>query len=76
MSDESWDFLNTTDNSERDDSTRSPAGPARPDADETDVLDAYSRAVMHVVDTVSPAVISITGRPGTSDGGQGSGFIV
>ncbi len=76
MSDESWDFLRTTDNAERDDSTRSPAEPARPGADETDVLDAYSRAVMHVVDTVSPAVISITGRPGTSDGGQGSGFII
>ena len=76
MSDESWDFLRTTDNAERDDSTKSPSGPARPDADETDVLDAYSRAVMHVVETVSPAVISITGRPGTRDGGQGSGFIV
>ena len=76
MSDESWDFLKTTDNTERDDLTRSPNGSARPDVEETDVLDAYSRAVMHVVETVSPAVISITGRAGTSDGGQGSGFII
>ena len=50
--------------------------PPLPDSSETDVLDAYSRAVMHVVDTVSPAVISLAGLPGTREGGQGSGFII
>lgn len=47
-----------------------------PDPGETEVLDAYSRAVMHVVETVSPAVISVSGRSGADDGGQGSGFII
>ncbi len=48
----------------------------QPASEDTDLLDAYSRAVMHVVDTVSPGVISVTGRPGHRDGGQGSGFII
>ena len=33
----------------------------RPAAD-ADLLDAYSQAVIHVVETVSPAVISVSGR--------------
>lgn len=36
-------------------------------------LDAYSKAVINVVDTVAPAVVAIRHRDGT---GQGSGFIV
>jgi S1-C subfamily serine protease len=43
---------------------------------ETDLLDAYSRAVIHVVEAVSPAVISVGGRPHDRQGGQGSGFLV
>lgn len=46
--------------------------PANHDAD---LLDAYSRAVVNVVDAVTPAVISVMGRSGERDGGQGSGFI-
>ena len=34
----------------------------RPAASDADLLDAYSQAVIHVVETVSPAVISVTGR--------------
>jgi S1-C subfamily serine protease len=38
------------------------------------LLDAYSQAVVHVVETVSPAVLSLTGHsPGE---GSGSGFLV
>jgi len=48
----------------------------RPGASDADLLDAYSQAVIHVVDTVSPAVISVTGRDADGRGGAGSGFIV
>jgi S1-C subfamily serine protease len=43
---------------------------------DSDLLDAYSQAVVNVVDTVSPAVISVFGRDGEGRGGAGSGFIV
>jgi S1-C subfamily serine protease len=42
---------------------------------EADVLDAYSQAVIRVVETVSPAVVSVRGPAGTRGGG-GSGFIL
>lgn len=52
-----------------------PAHPAaQPIPRDTDLLDAYSQAVVHVVSTVSPAVISLSGLQ--DSGGSGSGFIV
>src|SRR6478735_9440305 len=54
----------------------SPRPVNRPTADDADLLDAYSQAVIHVVNTASPAVISITGRGADGRGGGGSGFIV
>jgi S1-C subfamily serine protease len=43
---------------------------------DANLLDAYSQAVIHVVDTVSPAVISVTGDNGDGRGGSGSGFLL
>lgn len=54
---------------------RTPRGGSRPIAD-ADLLDAYSQAVIGVVETVSPAVISVTGESGDGRGGSGSGFLV
>lgn len=34
----------------------------RPVAGDANLLDAYSQAVIHVVETVSPSVISVSGR--------------
>jgi S1-C subfamily serine protease len=48
----------------------------RPVSSDAELLDAYSQAVIHVVDTVSPAVISVAGRGPEGRGGGGSGFIV
>jgi len=42
------------------------------DSGDADLLDAYSQAVVNVVETVSPAVISLTGR----GRGSGSGFLL
>jgi S1-C subfamily serine protease len=47
-----------------------------PEVRDSDLLDAYSQAVIRVVETVSPAVISITARDAEGRGGGGSGFIV
>jgi S1-C subfamily serine protease len=47
----------------------------RPPADDFELLDAYSRAVVRVVETVAPAVVSVTGR-GSERTGSGSGFII
>lgn len=53
-----------------------PVRPSAPTAADANLLDAYSQAVIHVVDTVSPAVISVMGHNGDGRGGSGSGFIL
>jgi S1-C subfamily serine protease len=58
--------------------------PAAPEAaapvDERDLLDAYSRAVVDVVEAVTPSVVSIrivaANRRGDTGEGAGSGFVV
>lgn len=50
--------------------------PARPPAGDSELLDAYSRAVIHVVETVSPAAISVSGPRAERRGGSGSGFLI
>ena len=54
------------------DASRSP-GEAKRDAD---LLDAYSRAVVGVVETVSPAVIGLNIRDAQGRQGAGSGFLI
>jgi len=45
------------------------------DLSESEVLDAYSQAVIRVVDSVSPAVVGLAASDG-GRGGSGSGFVV
>ncbi|MEN6498046.1 MAG: trypsin-like peptidase domain-containing protein [Thermoguttaceae bacterium] len=53
------------------------SGGARPsETPEADLLDAYSQAVVHVVETVAPAVIGVMGGRSDQQGGQGSGFLL
>jgi S1-C subfamily serine protease len=58
------------------------AQPARPDGDgaaavnDLELLDAYSRAVISVVDGLGPAVICVEGPRGETRGGQGSGVLL
>jgi len=51
------------------------AGQAKVQRD-TDLLDAYSQAVIAVVGRVGPAVVSIGSHPTEQQPGQGSGFII
>ena len=51
------------------------------DAADVELLDAYSRAVVTVVETVGPAVVGIVARPavtgsGAGEGGAGSGVLI
>jgi S1-C subfamily serine protease len=51
-----------------------PAGvPLPPDVD---LLDAYSRAVIGVVQSIGPAVVSVMGAKGDRESGMGSGFVL
>ncbi|MBN8627883.1 MAG: trypsin-like peptidase domain-containing protein [Planctomycetes bacterium] len=50
--------------------------PTSPPRDDVDLLDAYSRAVVGVVDAVSPAVVSVTGVGEERAQGSGTAFVV
>src|SRR5258705_3943406 len=43
---------------------------------DADLLDAYSQAVIRVVQQVGPAVITVAGKEGPGRGGVGSGFLI
>ncbi|WP_254513505.1 S1C family serine protease [Anatilimnocola floriformis] len=58
---------------DRNDGNRQVPASARGDAE---ILDAYSEAVIHVVETVSPTVISLSGAAGGPAAGSGSGVII
>ncbi len=50
-------------------------GPVDGHVDEGDALDAYSRAVVHVVESVGPAVVSINRSSRRGPAGAGSGVV-
>lgn len=50
--------------------------PVRSGARDAELLDAYSQAVVNVVEKVSPAVISVKGRRDEKQAGSGSGFVI
>lgn len=75
MSDTSnWFLLTASDAGQA--SEQSGGSPVDPNAQDVELLDAYSRAVISVVEAVSPAVISVTGRNEGRPSGSGSGFII
>jgi len=76
MFEQSDDFLRISADDNPDSSARSQGPQTQPATEDTDLLDAYSRAVINVVDTVATAVISVSGAAGERDGGQGSGFLI
>jgi S1-C subfamily serine protease len=45
-------------------------------ARDAELLDAYSQAVISVVERVGPAVISVASPPGSGERGSGSGFVI
>ena len=49
---------------------------AAPPASDTEILDAYSRAVITVADIVGPAVVRVEVRKEGTPGGVGSGVII
>lgn len=51
------------------------AAQAAPLASESEALDAYSRVVTHVAESVSPSVVRIQVETGRGRGGSGSGFV-
>src|SRR5437763_8699610 len=54
-----------------------PSAKARPSLPrDADLLDAYSQAVIRVVQQVGPAVITVSGKEGPGRGGVGSGFLI
>ena len=50
--------------------------PLRPAAGDSEILDAYSQAVVHVVEAVSPAVVTLTGDRDSPAHGNGSAFLI
>jgi S1-C subfamily serine protease len=66
-------FRLASDEEARSDAASRAERPQRPDPHDVDLLDAYSQAVVRVVETVAPAVISVHGH---QPGGSGSGFLL
>lgn len=69
------ELINSGTRSDDDTPRASPAGSPDRVADRA-LLDAYSQAVVGVVQTLLPAVIGVSSEPGESGGSSGSGFLV
>ena len=68
-------FIPVSDTTNHHDHSHQPEDPSR--ANDEGLLDAYSRAVVAVVDSVGPAVLGIaSGGKRRGQGGSGSGFVV
>ncbi|CAN5255903.1 trypsin-like peptidase domain-containing protein [soil metagenome] len=63
-------------NDQGDARTENKGQPVHAGARDAELLDAYSQAVVNVVERVSPAVVSIKGRKEDKQGGSGSGFVI
>ena len=57
------------------DAVDKPSGRSSESTD-ADLLDAYSRAVISVVDSIGPAVVAVARRRGQDSGGVGSGVLI
>ena len=68
-------WSNIADNQPRDDAPRKESSPTDATRD-ADLLDAYSRAVINVAETIGPAVITVSQRRGQETGGVGSGVLI
>jgi len=64
------------DETDRDHNQQSQSKSTSQPADDANLLDAYSQAVVNVVDTISPAVIGVSGLSDDHRGGAGSGFLI
>src|SRR5437868_9750318 len=63
-------------NSDASQPVNSDSGPLSEVRRDAELLDAYSQAVIGVVDRVGPAVISVGPHPRDGQAGQGSGFVI
>ncbi len=70
-----WQFAATTDDQNAAENLQ-PAHPTGDGARDLELLDAYSRAVIGVVEGLGPTVLCIEGRRGETRGGQGSGVLL
>ena len=70
-----WKTTNVSDASQSNPNPKTSTSPQVPLSDSA-ILDAYSMAVIGVVEKVSPASISVSGRGSEARSGSGSGFII
>jgi S1-C subfamily serine protease len=68
-------LLTTSGGGEQEDATSKPAT-RQSESVVAELLDAYSRAVISVVDTIGPAVVAVARRRGQESGGVGSGVLI
>jgi S1-C subfamily serine protease len=68
----SWQFVSRTE----DEHFKSTGAKGSPPRDDSELLDAYSQAVIGVVESAGPAVVSVTGLRQGRPAGTGSAFVI